>query len=71
MVKNWSNILEIILNLMVMVLMDKIIPIVLKWDTFKGSYMRPIIVLASTLIWAQLYVFVKERGRHVYQKTHQ
>lgn len=60
-----------VMHYMVMVLLDKIIPKALKWDTFIGSYIRPVIILASTLVFAQFYVFVKERVRRVYQKTHQ
>lgn len=60
-----------IMHYMVMVLLDKIFPKVLGWNSFGGSYMRPVIVLAVTLVFALFYVLVKERAGYVYQKNHQ
>ena len=49
-----------VMHYMIMVLLDKIFPKVLHWDAFVGSYIRPVIILLATLLFAQVYVYFKE-----------
>lgn len=54
-----------VIHYMIMVLLDKIFPKVLHWDAFVGSYIRPVIILLATLLFAQVYVYFKEKIKYV------
>lgn len=58
-----------VMHYMIMVLLDKILPKVLHWDAFIGSYIRPVVILVATLMFAQVYVYFKEKIKDVYFKT--
>lgn len=58
-----------VMHYMIMVLLDKIVLKVLHWDAFVGSYIRPVVILFATLMFAQVYVYLKEKIKYVYSKT--
>ena len=58
-----------VMHYMIMVLLDKIVLKVFHWDAFVGSYIRPVVILFATLMFAQVYVYLKEKIKYVYSKT--
>ena len=58
-----------VMHYMIMVLLDKIVLKVLHWDALVGSYIRPVVILFATLMFAQVYVYLKEKIKYVYSKT--